>query len=199
MFVVTSESSIASGVRRIEAQTGEEAYNLIRHQEQDLKKIAQLLKASPVEAADRVERLLNELQDRERQVANLEQQIAKSQISSLLSEARQVDSIKVISAQIPPMAQEQVRSLGDMLRGKLGSSVVALGMVVDNKVQFLVMVSKDLIPKLHAGNIVKELAKITGGGGGGRPDMAQAGGSQMDRLALALEETYKIVAQAISK
>jgi alanyl-tRNA synthetase len=193
LFRVTAETSVAAGVRRIEALTGVAAYKYVARQGVSLQKVAQLLKASPAEVVPRLERLISTNRQQEKQIQELQQQLAGFQVDRLLACARQVEGTGVISARVDDMEMEHLRGLADLLRDKMGSGVITLGTVRDGRVLLVTMVSKDLTNKLHAGNIIRQVAKIVGGSGGGRPDMAQAGGKEPGKLPAALEEVYSVI------
>jgi alanyl-tRNA synthetase len=199
LFKITSEASVAAGIRRIEALTGAAAYEYINRQEAELQKAAQLLKSSPAEVVSRLEKLTSFAKQQEKEIQKLQQQLAKSQLDGLLLNSRQINGIEVLSSTADNMDMERLRDMADLLRDKMGSGVVALGTTQGDRVLLVTMVSKDLTDKLHAGKIIQQVAKITGGSGGGRPDMAQAGGKDPQKLSQALQEVYGIVEETLRK
>ena len=186
LFKVTSEGAVASGVRRIEAVTAEEALKHVGREEAALRESAGLLKIPPLELPTRLQKLLDEQKALEKQLAQLEARLAKSRAQELVAEARQVAGVPVIAAQLDGLDAEGLRSVVDTLRDRLGSGVICLGSVVDGKVNLVASVSKDLTKRFQAGKLVQEVAQVVGGKGGGRPDLAQGGGPEASKLPAAL-------------
>lgn len=199
LFKLVSETGIAAGVRRIEAITGPDALNFFQRLEDQLVNLAELLKTSSGEAPDKITKLLERQKQLEKEVGRLTAQLSFRDLDRLVKEAREIDGIRVIAAQIPLDSPKTLREVGDRVRDKMGSGVAVLGGVFQEKVALLGIVSKDMTNKLHAGNIIKEISKIVGGSGGGRPDMAQAGGVMIDKLPEALSAVYEIVKGALKK
>jgi alanyl-tRNA synthetase len=193
LFKVISESGIAAGVRRIEAVSGFGAMGRFQQTEQQLGKIAEQLKAAPEDILARVSRLQARQKELEKELAEVTARQSVGDLDSIINEAQMVGEVKVIAAQIAVDSPKTMREVGDKLRDKLGSGVAVLGAVFDDKVSLLALVSKDLTKKYHAGKLVKEVAVIVGGSGGGRPDMAQAGGTMPDKLEGALAAVYGAV------
>ncbi len=186
LFKVTSEGAVASGVRRIEAVTGEEALKHVGREEAALRESAGLLKIPPLELPQRLQKLIEEQKSLERQLAQLEARLAKSRAQELLAEAKQVAGVPVIAARLDGLDPDGLRSVVDTLRERLGSGVICLGSVVDGKVNLIASVSKDLTKRFQAGKLVQEVAQAVGGKGGGRPDLAQGGGPDVSKLPAAL-------------
>lgn len=193
LLKIISESGIAAGVRRIEAVSGREAFRRYQLAEVKLHEIAGLLRCSADESMDRIERLQARVKELEKDVGNLNARLSLANLDAVIESAKMVKNVKVVSAQIPLDSAKTMREVGDHLRDKMGSGVAVLGGILNGKVSLLVIVSKDLIATIKAGNIIKDVAQIVGGGGGGRPDMAQAGGSMPDKLPEALHAIYGIV------
>ncbi|MDA8441069.1 MAG: alanine--tRNA ligase [Peptococcaceae bacterium] len=193
LFRIIAEGGIGAGLRRIEAVTGMVAVKLIKAESLYLAEIGGLLKVSKLQASAKVEQLLNSLKEKDREIQQLQQKMARNEVGALLETVREVAGVKVLSARVQAPDMDALRSMCDFLRDKLGSGVIVLGSAPEGKVNLVASVSKDLIGKLHAGNIIKEVAKITGGGGGGRPDMAQAGGKDPAKLDAALQEVVALV------
>ncbi|MHB8171533.1 MAG: alanine--tRNA ligase [Thermincolia bacterium] len=192
---VVSESGIGAGLRRVEAITGKGTLEYLKAKEDTLQEIATLVKAAPHEVVRRVENLVQSLKEAEREISALQGKLVKYESQGILDQVKEVKGVKVLAAQVSTPDMDALRSMGDMLRDKLGSAVVALGSVAGDKVNFVVMVTKDLVGQgVHAGNIIKEVAKAAGGGGGGRPDMAQAGGKDPGKVAEALSLVEGLVA-----
>ncbi len=186
LFKVTSEGAVASGVRRIEAVTAEEALKHVGREEAALRESAGLLKIPPLELPTRLQKLLDEQKALEKQLAQLGARLAKSRAQELVAEARQVAGVPVIAAQLDGLDAEGLRSVVDTLRDRLGSGVICLGSVVDGKVSLVASVSKDLTKRFQAGKLIQEVAQTVGGKGGGRPDLAQGGGPEASKLPAAL-------------
>lgn len=191
LFKIISEVGIAAGVRRIEAITGMTAVTWVQDQTAYIQRIAEIMKTSPAEIENRLEQLNIKIKTLEKQTAKLQSDLAGGHgAKDLLSEAREIDGIKVISAVLPAGDAKLLRDAVDRFKQKLGSSVVVLGVTEDGKVNLVAGVSKDCVDKIHAGELINSVAMQVGGKGGGRADMAQAGGDQPENLALALNSVY---------
>jgi alanyl-tRNA synthetase len=198
-FFIRSESSIGSGLRRIEAVTGRGAVQWGRWQAQRLAEIAVPLGVSPEQLEERVQRLLEENKERERQIVALQRQLAQDQVQSLLGQAEEVDGVRVIAARVDLPNVARLRELGDTLRDRLGSGVIVLATVSGERAQFLTMVTSDLNARgLQAARILRPSAEIVGGTGGGRPEMAQGGGPNVGRLPEALSKVKDTVEQELT-
>jgi alanyl-tRNA synthetase len=194
-FKILSDNGIAAGVRRIEAVTGLNALRYTRELERELTDAAALLKASPRELGEKVQRVLEQRKEQAREIEQLKRKLTSgSGARDLAAEAKQVDGMRVLSATIDIGDAKALRGLADSLRDKLAPAVVALGGTSDDgRVVLVCTVSKDLTKKYRAGDIIKELAGIVGGGGGGRPDFAQAGGNDASKLPEAMARVYALV------
>ena len=193
LFKFRGESGVAAGVRRVEAMTGGGALDWIQEREQRLRQIGSTLKAPEEETVERLERLLAQSRELERRIEKLQRDQAKSQSGDLLSRARERDGVKVLAARVDGLDDKALRELVDRLKEKLGSSVIALGASDGEKVTLIAAVSKDLTKRFHAGDLIKRIAPVVGGNGGGRPDFAQAGGKDAGRLDEALAMVYELV------
>ncbi|MGA9108938.1 MAG: alanine--tRNA ligase [Smithella sp.] len=193
LLKVVHESAIAAGVRRIEAVTGKEALTHVQKTEEELKKAAGLLKASPLEVFDRTEKILKQTRELEKEVEVFKGKLAARESGDLLNQARVIGGVKVLAAQVNIADVKTLRDFGDKLRDRLESGIILLGSKAGEKALLLCMVTKDLAGKYHAGNIIKELAPLVGGSGGGRPDMAQAGGTQPENLSEAIAYLEKLI------
>jgi alanyl-tRNA synthetase len=193
VFKLQTEAGVAAGVRRVEAVTGEGALDLVRSYEHRLKEIGALLRTGPDEAVERVKRLLQQQRDLEREIETLRGQFGKNQLPDLLAKKQQVDGATVVVSKVDKVDANQLRELADQLKEKLGSGVVFLVSAGDANVTMVASVTKDLTSRYHAGNIVKQVAPIVGGGGGGRPDFAQAGGKDPSKVDQALDKVREIV------
>ncbi|MFQ5668050.1 MAG: alanine--tRNA ligase [Candidatus Binatia bacterium] len=193
LLKLRSESGVAAGVRRIEAVSGEGALEWVRSREQVLRQVGALLRGPDDEVAARLERVLAQERALERQLKQLQDKLAGSQSDGLLKQARQVDGLTVLAAEVEGVDDRGLRELADRLRTQIRSGVVVLGTTRGERALLLAAVTRDLIPKYHAGHIIKRLAPLIGGGGGGKPELAQAGGKEPARLREALEVVYQLV------
>jgi alanyl-tRNA synthetase len=161
-----------------------------------VREIAARLGAPPSQALERVEGLLNDLKQRQQELAALRSQSARGALEGLLGQVRRENGVAYLAARVEAPDPARLREMGDWLRDKLGSGVVVLGAVLGDKPQLLAVVTPDLVKqRYHAGNLVKALAQIVGGGGGGRPDMAQAGGRDVAKLDEALAQVGRLVSE----
>jgi alanyl-tRNA synthetase len=199
LFKIVSEQGVSAGVRRIIAVTGDGALAYLRDVEASLAKVANLAKASPTNLTDKVEKLLQHERALEKQVEELQRKLATggggSGIDSLLGKARDIAGVKVLGVRTDVTDRGALRELAEQLRDKLGPSVVLVGSETDGKAQLVLTVAKGLTDRLKAGELIRAAAQIVGGSGGGRPDMAQAGGSDIARLDEAIESIYQGVGQ----
>ncbi len=193
VFKILSEGSVASGVRRIEAITGDRALTEYQKALSTLRSVAGMLNATEDEVLGALEKKLDEIKAIEKQLEASKRKAAGSAASDLVGQAKDVKGVRLIAAKVDGVDREGLRQMVDTLRQKLGSGVVALGTVADDKVALIVGVTKDLNPKVHAGKIVQELAKLVGGSGGGRPDLAEAGGKDTSGLQNALDQVYPLL------
>ena len=192
-FKIVSEVGIAAGVRRIEALAGRRAYQAVKKEEQSIAEISQMLKASDADIVGRVERMMNQLKETERELDRMKHKLQSNQAGDVIAEARDIKGIRVLAKRVDGMDAKDLRDFGDKLRDKLGNGVLALGSSKDDKVNLIVMVTKDLTDRFPAGNIIKDMALLLGGTGGGKPDLAQAGGKDPAKLDAALDALYAII------
>ena len=186
-FRIVSEGSVSSGVRRIEVVTGRYAESLIEERFGTLDRAAGLLRTKPTEVDNAIEQLQAQNQQLQKDLAQLRQKLAQQDTQSLLNQATRVDGFAVLAVPVNAADVDTMRQMSDWFRDKLGSSVVMLGAVIDEKPMLVASVTQDLLGRgMHAGNLVRDAAKVIGGGGGGRPNMAQAGGKDPAKLAEAL-------------
>jgi alanyl-tRNA synthetase len=193
LFKIVSETGIAAGVRRLEILAGRRAYQTVRKEEQNLREISQLLKASDPDVVGRVERLISQLKDAEKELDRLKHKMQASEAGAIVSDVKVIKGVRVLARRVENMDPKDLRDFGDKLRNNIKSGILALGLAKDDKVSIVVMVSKDLVPRFHAGNLIKEMAAVLGGTGGGKPDLAQAGGKDPSKLDAALQELYAAV------
>jgi alanyl-tRNA synthetase len=195
LFKIISETSIASGIRRIEAITGEAAYKLVKDQSEVIKDLEESLKAKGAQLKDRVDELIKSNKALEKKVKVAQAKTARVKVEDLLKKATKLDSINIIGYKADVETREALLELGDAIREKSKSTVGILSAVLDKKIAFVAVVTDDLIKEksLKAGDIVNEIAKLTGGSGGGKAHLAQAGGKDLSKLDKALKELPKIV------
>lgn len=198
LFRIVSEAGVAAGVRRIEAQTGSGAYALMKKLEADVREISDVLKVNQSELAARTRKLVAQLKDKERELEELKLKLAGG--STAASTVKTVAGVLVHVQRTDGLDVNGMRALADQLREKLKSGVIALGAVSgDEKVSLLVVVTKDLIGRLKAGELIKGMASEVGGSGGGRPEMAQAGGKDPAKLDAALEKVFALVERTLQR
>lgn len=194
LFKILSESGIAAGIRRIEAVTGESALRFIDKKNELLKEVSQTLKCSEKEILNKLTQQLNELKDKDKEIALLKAKLASGSEDEILKNIKEISGIKYTAAVLKDIDGDALRDLADKIKDKMGSGLVVLGSTSGEKVQFIAMATKDILAKgVHCGKIIKEIAKIAGGGGGGRPDMAQAGGKNPEKLDEAIKYVGKIM------
>ena len=197
IFKIVTESSVAAGVRRIEAISGVRGIEEFQRAEDKLRSLASKLGTSPDELEATAQKLIEARRDLEKQLGTAQRKSAQSSADDLMAQAQTIKGVRLISAQVPEMGRDALRGLVDTLRQKLGSGVVVLGMTEDGKVALIGGVTKDLTPKLHAGKIIQAIAKEVGGSGGGRPDLAEAGGKDTVGLNRALVLVSTIIDQLL--
>jgi alanyl-tRNA synthetase len=196
-FKIETEESIAAGVRRIVAVTGPRAVELAQREAGELRRAAALLRAGAFEVAQKVEAAQKRVRDLERALDEAQSKAAAAQSGDLAAKAKDVGGAKVLATRVQGDGKA-LRELADKLRDKLGRGVVALGAEADGKAILLVAVTKDLTAKVKAGDLVKEAAKLVGGSGGGKPDLAQAGGPDAAGLEKALAKVEELVAKGLA-
>jgi alanyl-tRNA synthetase len=192
LFRVASEGSVASGIRRIEALTGRAAMGRAREERDELRAIGTLLKA-PEHPVRRVEQLLEEMKELEREREKLKGAGFKDVSAEIAGRAREVDGVRVVAEKLEGVEQKDLRGLADNVRDRLGSGVIVLASVVGDQAALLAMVTSDLTDRLKAGGILKAVAEAAGGRGGGKPEMAQGGTRELGKLDSALQSVYDIV------
>ncbi|WP_303863881.1 alanine--tRNA ligase [Alkalibaculum bacchi] len=198
MFKIISEAGVASGVRRIEAVTGNNAYLYTNTIEEKLKYVAATLKANPDNVEQKIEDTLANVKTLEKELEALRKKMNSDSIGEFIDQVIEINGVKTIIASVDSMPMNDLRDLGDKLRDKLQSGIVLLGSKSEDKVNFVAMGSKDVVGKgFHAGKLIKEVATIAGGGGGGRPDMAQAGGKKPESLEEALGVAKEVIEKQI--
>lgn len=193
LFKIIGESSVASGVRRIEALTGDAALTYTQKASNILRNTARLVKEKPETLTQRVEKILADYKYLEKEVERLKTQMASRSTDRIEDDIKSINNIKVIAKKVSVDNPAALRDLADKFKEKIKSGIVVLGCNTGPKVLLITVVTKDLVDRFHAGNIVKQVAEIVGGGGGGRPDMAQAGGTKPELLDKAIDKVFEIV------
>jgi alanyl-tRNA synthetase len=193
-FHVISESSIGAGLRSIEAVTGRGAEALIEKYFSDLQKTAEQFDAELDNVVDKAQSLVKERDSERRYVLTLRKELAKQEAKTLLGQVEVIDGVKLLVAKVRISNIEMMRWMGDFIRDKLKSVIVVLGGIYGDEPFFIAAVTPDLVAKgFHAGEIVKQVAKVAGGGGGGKPTLAQAGGKYKDKLDQALRLVKNLI------
>jgi alanyl-tRNA synthetase len=186
LFKIVAESGVAAGVRRVEAVTGEGALAMVQLQEDQLQQVADAVKSQPQEAAARIAQILDNVKSLEKELSALKSKLASSQGDELLTQAQDINGVKVLAAKLDGADAAVLRETMDKLKDKLKTAVILLAAVSDGKVSLIAGVTADVTAKVKAGELVNFVAQQVGGKGGGRADMAQAGGTQPEHLSAAL-------------
>ncbi|WNR45900.1 alanine--tRNA ligase [Paenibacillus roseipurpureus] len=198
LFKIVSESGIGSGVRRIEAVSGRSAYEYLDGQLQLLKEAAGMLKSNILDVPKRVDATLQQLKELSRENESLRGKLGRIEAGSLTDQVKQAAGVSVLAAQVNAADMDSLRNIVDEMKVKLGSAVIVLGAATEDKVNLVAAVTPDLVSKgFHAGKIIKEVAAAVGGSGGGRPDMAQAGGKDASKLQAALASVEGLLSQFV--
>ena len=193
LFRILHEGSVAAGVRRIEALTGEGALLQARKEQHVLTEIGELTRAAPLEEAERVRRLLDRVKTLERELKDSRERQSRDEMGDLASEAKEISGVKLIAVRRDGLQAGDLRGIIDAAKGKLKSGVAVVAAVTDGKVAIAAGVTKDLTSRIHAGNLVKEVASLVGGRGGGRQDFAQAGGKDVEKVDDALAAVPELI------
>jgi alanyl-tRNA synthetase len=200
LFKIVGEQGVAAGVRRILATTGANSLSYLRSLEDRIERTARAAKASPNDVAEKVEKLVVRERQLEKQIEDLERKMmsggSSGGIDGLLSGAREISGVKVLAVRAEVKDRGALRELAEKLRDKLGESVVLVGSEAEGKAQLVLTVAKPLLGRFKAGDLIRDVAAIVGGSGGGRPDMAQAGGTDVSRLGEAIDSLYGVVEAA---
>jgi alanyl-tRNA synthetase len=197
LFVIVQETSVAAGVRRIEALTGRHAYRHVKRQLEQLEEASRRLKVHPLELVDRIERLFAQQRQLERELESFKASLAARRSADLLDRAAEIGGVRVLVTQVEADNPKALREMNDRFKERMGTGVVVLGAAHDGKVFLLAGVTDDLTKRLHAGHLIREIAAVVGGSGGGRPDMAQAGGSRPEKLAEAFDVARRIIQERL--
>jgi len=198
LFKITSEGSVGANTRRIEGVTNGAALTYLYKEEDALLKTAGLLKTDPSQLTERIEGLLQTIKQQSQEIESSKKKLAKDVIGDLLSEAKQVDGTKVVVQKVDGADMDSLRSYADLIRDKVGSAILLLASTADNKVMLIAAATPDMVKAgFNAGNLLKKVAPIVGGGGGGRPGLAQAGGKEPGAIDKALEEGWKEIREML--
>ena len=193
LFKIVNEGAVGANLRRIEALTGEGAMEYVQSQEDELLSVASLLKTTPDQAKEKVERLLKEQKDKDREMETLKSKLFSTRSDDLFEGVRELNGVKVFAKEMDAASPKDLRGYADQIKDKLGSAIVVLGAKQGGKAMLICVVTKDLTGRFKAGEIISRLSTIVGGKGGGRPDMAQGGGSSPEKLESAFEAVYEMV------
>lgn len=197
LFVIVQETSVAAGVRRIEALTGRHALGFLQKQQNVLRQAASLLKTNTSEVSDRIEKLFAAQRQLEKELESLKASMASKRSADLLEQAFDLGGKKVLLAKVEAENPKVLRDMSDQFKERAKSGVIVLGASHEGKAFLLVGVTPDLVKQVHAGNLIKEIVKEVGGSGGGRPDMAQAGGSKPEGIQNALDLAKKVLEEKL--
>ncbi len=189
-FKIVSEGSVAAGIRRIEAITGFPVFEFINEREKELKDTADLLRVSELKVAEKVEKIINELKQQERALDKIRQKEVTGSVDSIIKKVEEIGNVKVLAYKADGLDMKSLRGLADTLKNKLGSGIIVLGSSSNSQAFYVSAVTKDLVPKFNAGDILKA---VTGGKGGGRPDMAQGGTKDTSGIDQAIKSVNNIV------
>jgi alanyl-tRNA synthetase len=195
LFRILSEGAVAANIRRIEALTGEAALEHDQRADHELREAASLLKTSPENVAERLVHLVAEQKEKDRRIESLKSRLISQRSSDFLSMAREIGGIKVLAMEVEANSPKELRETADKIRDKLGSGIILLGSKADGRAMLTCVVTRDLLDRFAAGDIIRQISGIVGGKGGGRPDMAQGGGPKPEALEKALEAVYGLVGE----
>lgn len=197
-FKIVSESGVAAGVRRIEALTGDGVFAYYKAQEQKLAEAAKLLKATPENLAEKISHLLAETKSLHSEIESLKSKVAQEAVGDVMNQVEEICGVKVLAVRVEDVDMGGLRELGDQLKEKLGEGVVVIASAAGGKVSLMATATEGALKKgAHAGNLIKAIAGLVGGGGGGRPNMAQAGGKNPEGIDAALSKAKEVLAEQI--
>lgn len=198
LFKIISETGIAAGTRRIEAITGEGALNFVEEKDNLIDKVSNSLKCSEKDLVARIEAMQYELKEKEKEIASLKAKFAGGELNNILESVKVIKEVNVVAYKLSDVDPNSLRDLCENVKSKLTNAVVVLGSVYEGKVALIAMASKEVLAKgIHCGKIIKEISTLVGGGGGGRPDMAQAGGKNPEKLDIAINSVLILVENSV--
>ncbi|MGB0911376.1 MAG: DHHA1 domain-containing protein, partial [Nitrospirales bacterium] len=195
IFRIVSEGGISAGVRRIEALTGAGALAHTKMVDRQIRELAEILRTSPNDVISKTQKTLTTLKEAERELEQLKIKLVAQELDAASVESQSIHGIQVKTQKVDGLTMAELRTLSDKIRHTIPSGVLVLGSAKEEKVSLLVIVSKDLVKRIKAGDIAKSIALHVDGSGGGRPDMAQAGGSNPEGLVVALSKVFEFVAE----
>ena len=200
LFKIVRESGVAAGIRRIEAITGMTTLKIMRQSEQVLKEVSAILKTNPADIIAKAQSFISDLRNANKEIETLKGKLAGGSVDALIAKAQKVGETLVVATRMDELDLEGLRNLGDKIRDRLPNAVIILATAKDNKINFVSMATKEAVAAgAHAGNIIREIAKITGGGGGGRPESAQAGGKDISKIDEAIVRSAEIIKALLSE
>ena len=193
-FKIVSESGVAAGVRRIEALTGDNVFDYYKNIENELEAAAKAAKATPATLIDKIEHMMSEIKALQSENESLKSKAAKEALGDVMNQVTEVKGVKLLATRVDGVDMNGLRDLGDQLKAKLGEGVVVLASDAEGKVNLVAMATDGAMAQgAHAGNLIKGIAALVGGGGGGRPNMAQAGGKNPEGIDKAIEEVKTVL------
>lgn len=193
-FKILSESGVAAGVRRIEALTGNTVFDYYAEMEEKVNEAAKILKSTPSNFLEKIEHLLAEVKSLQSENESLRSKLAKDALGDVMNQVANIKDVKLLATKVTGVDMNELRELGDQLKEKLGEGVVVLASDKDGKVNLIAMATDEAMKKgAHAGNLIKGIAALVGGGGGGRPNMAQAGGKNPKGIDNAIKEVVNVL------
>jgi len=198
LFRIVSEGAVAANMRRIEALTGEAAFEYTLQRDQELRTAAALVKAPPDQVGARIERLLKTLRDQDKEIETLTARLRTRKSDDLFVGIREINGIRAMAREVEAGSPKELRDWGDRIKDKVGSGVVLLGASAGGKAMLTCLVTNDLTERFHAGEIIRRVSRIVGGKGGGRPNMAQGGGDQPEKLGEALDAFYDLIENTVN-
>ena len=193
LFKIISETAVASGVRRIEALTGDGALNYLKNRDQNLKEIETELRVTPREASKKIKQMTERTRELERQLGHFQEKTISENTKDLLNLVKEKNGIKILAIPLSVSNIGMLRSYCDQLRDRLKSGIIVLGAHLDNRAILIAAVTKDLTSRYSAHDIIQKLSPLIGGRGGGKPDLAQGGGPHIDKLLEALKKTFDVI------
>jgi alanyl-tRNA synthetase len=197
-FLIVSEGSVASGIRRIEAVTGRRAYQMVQKRLEDISQLSALLKATPEQVLEKTENLVENLAEAQKEIGTLRRELAAGFFDVQIENAPEVDGVRVLTAILPEADRDALRLMSDRFRQKIDSGVAVLGAVIDEKPALIATITDNLVKRgLKAGDLVQVVAKVVDGSGGGRPNLAQAGGKNPQKLSEALDRVLPWVKEQL--
>ena len=198
LFKIVSETGVAAGIRRIEALTGRAAIKYMEEKQRLLKEACSALKCTEKDIIKKISSQGSEIKEKEKEIAELKSKLTSGALDDILNSAKDINGVKSIAYALEDVDGNALRDLADKIRSKMGSGVVILVSKMQDKVNLVAMATKDVLDKgIHCGKIIKEVASVVGGGGGGRPDMAQAGGKNPENINKAVQVAYEAIENLI--